>query len=87
MEIEWDAEKDAANRAKHGVGLAEAARLDWATAVEIGDTRRDYGEVRRCAYLYRGARLFVCVYTRRDGRKRIISPRKANKREERRHGR
>lgn len=87
MDFEWDEAKDAANRAKHGIGFDLATRLDWHLAVEIRDARIDYGEVRRIAYLYSGDRLFVCVYTQRGTVRRIISLRKANKREEHRYGR
>jgi uncharacterized DUF497 family protein len=45
------------------------------------DTRRDYGEPRVIAYgLIRG-RINVCVYTLRGDIYRIISLRKANRRE------
>lgn len=86
MEFEWDAEKDATNRAKHGLGLDQAARLDWARAKRVLDTRLDYGEPRIKAFAYLEARLHVCVFTLREGRYRIISLRKANRREERSYG-
>lgn len=81
MEFEWDDDKDAANRAKHGIGLAKAAHLDWDTAQEELDTRKNYGEPRSIAYAYLGNRLYVCVYTLRGRARRIISLRKANRRE------
>ena len=40
MRIEWDEAKDAENRAKHGIGLADAARLDWEKAFRFPDHRR-----------------------------------------------
>ena len=86
MKFEWDDAKDAANRAKHGVGLAEAERLDWGTAQEEIDTRHDYGELRSIAYVYLGTRLYICVYTLRGRARRIISLRKANRREGRTYG-
>lgn len=86
MEFEWDDAKDAANRAKHGISLADAVNLDWpAIAMEI-DARHSYGEVRYSAYAVMQERLFVCIMTFRDNKIRIISLRKANTREERRHG-
>lgn len=46
---------------------------------------RDYdGEIRRIAYGVIAGRLFVCVYTLRGDVHRIISVRKANRREQRR---
>jgi uncharacterized DUF497 family protein len=86
MELEWDEAKDAENRRKHGLSLAAAARLDWEASPVEPDLRRDYGEPRwRVAGLLDG-RLHVCVFTLRKGRRRIISLRKANLRERRKHG-
>jgi len=84
MDIEYDPAKDAANREKHGVSLV-LGRIVLANSVgEEADERDDYGELRRIAYgLIRG-RLFVCVYTLRGDTCRIISVRKANRREQRR---
>lgn len=86
MEFEWDEAKDSTNRAKHGVGLAEAAQMDWGAANPVLDTRQDYGEPRFRLIAPIGKRFFVCVYTLRKGRIRIISLRKANSRERRDHG-
>jgi uncharacterized protein len=87
MEIVLDAEKDAQNRAKHGLALGDAVLLEWEGRVDVPDSRLEYGEERRVAYAYIGDRLHVCVYTMRDGGMRIISLRKANKRETRNYGR
>jgi uncharacterized protein len=85
MKLEWDATKDAANRAKHGVSLADAARLDWASGeLEVDD--RDYGEMRLIYYGPIDGRMMVCVHVLRGGVRRIISLRKANKRERLAHG-
>jgi uncharacterized protein len=79
--MEWDEEKDAVNRAKHGVGLGEAVLLEWDERKEYVDNRSDYGEERYIAHARIGDRLHVCVYVVRDGSRRIISLRKANRRE------
>lgn len=86
MEFEWDDAKDRANRAKHGLSLAEAARLDWQVGVDVADLRHDYGEVRLTRYARLDGRLHVCVFTVRNPRLRIISLRKANRREIRQYG-
>lgn len=86
MEFEWDEAKDAANRAKHGVGLGDAARMEWKTAQEEPDLRFDYRERRTIATGLIEGGLFVCVFTLRNGRKRIIFLRKANSRERRDYG-
>jgi len=91
MQIEFDPDKDAANRDKHGVSLGEAERLDWDTAAIWPDERFDYGEARMRGLGYVGARLHYVAFVDREsarGRngesqtiRRIISLRKANKRE------
>lgn len=86
-EIEFDAEKDADNRAKHGLSLAEAADLDWAGMVSFVDLRRDYGETRIQGYAELGGRLHMVAFTERSGARRVISLRKANSREVRRYAR
>jgi uncharacterized DUF497 family protein len=85
MELEWDEPKDAENRRKHGVSLAAAARLDWKRGLPGRDERRAYGEERRWIIAPLEGRLHVCVYTLRARRLRIISLRKANPRERRKH--
>ena len=79
--MEFDSRKDAANLAKHGVSLAEAARLDWDTLWAIDDRRRLYGEHRMIGYALLADRLFCVVFTDRGSTRRIISLRKANNRE------
>ena len=86
MEWTFDPAKDAVNREKHGVSLALAEVLFHGPHVSIADDRFDYGETRRVAFGFISNRLFVCVYTDRDGERRIISLRKANSREARRYG-
>ncbi len=85
MEIEFDADKDAANQAKHGVTLALAAELEWETALSWPDQRRDYGEARRCALVILGQRLYLVAYVQRGRKRRVISLRKANAREVKRY--
>lgn len=81
MNFEWDGKKCAANIAKHGVDFTEAEKFDWATAIETQDTRFDYDEVRWVALGYIRKRLHVLIYTKRLGKIRLISLRRANNRE------
>ena len=81
MHIVFDPEKDATNLSKHGVSLAAAARLDWDAALAWIDDRADYGEPRIVALAPIGERLFFVVFVDRDGARRIISLRRANRRE------
>lgn len=81
MEFEWDKGKDAVNRAKHGLALADAARLDWVRGRTVPDLRADYGEARFVLFARMDGRLHVCIFAKRGERTRIISLRKANSRE------
>ncbi|HSO43164.1 MAG TPA: BrnT family toxin [Rhodospirillales bacterium] len=89
MNVEFDAEKDEANRRKHGLSLALAAAMDFDETVVIPDERRDYGEARFRAFGPIHGRLHVLAFTMRGGTLRAVSLRKANPRErrlyERRH--
>ncbi len=74
---EWDEKKRGANLTKHGVDFVLAARIFNGPTLEGSDDRRNYGEERIGAYgVVEGFVLFV-VYTRRKGKRRIISARKA----------
>ena len=89
MNVTFDPAKDAANLAKHGVSLTEAAGFEWGTAVVWPDTRRDYGEARMVALGYIGLRIMVLVFVdcppEEPTERRIISLRKANAREVKRY--
>ena len=85
MKIDYDDTKDAVNTQKHGVSLSEAGSVEWGTAVIWPDTRKNYGENRMVAMAYIGARIYSVVFVDRDNVRRIISLRKANKREVRRY--
>jgi len=78
MKIDFDPDKDDANRSKHDLSLADAASLDWETLLEKRDTRRDYGEERMIGYALMGERLCCVVYADRDDVRRVISLRKTN---------
>lgn len=85
MEIEFDSRKDEANRAKHECSLADAARLDWDAAVVIQDDRQNYGEERYIITAPIQGRLYVVAITPRAEKMRIISLRRANRRETKRY--
>ncbi len=89
MNVTFDPAKDAANVAKHGVSLTEAAGFEWGSAVVWPDTRRDYGEARMVALGYIGLRIMALVFVDRPPEqpteRRIISLRKANSQEVKRY--
>jgi uncharacterized DUF497 family protein len=81
VRIVFDPEKDATNLSKHGVSLAAAAELDWDAALAWIDDRADYGEQRIIALAPMGDRLFFVVFVDRVEARRVISLRRANRRE------
>jgi uncharacterized DUF497 family protein len=81
MKYEWDENKRAANLAKHGVDFIDAEHFDWSLAIEAIDDRFNYGEDRWVALGSIGNRLHVLAYAVRGENIRLISLRKANKRE------
>ena len=83
---EWDEGKRLDNLAKHAVDFVDAIEFEWDTALVVEDSRRIYGEPRYIAYGMIEIRLMVLVFTPRGEAVRIISFRKANKREEMRYG-
>ena len=85
MRVEFDSDKDWANRRKHGISLEAAAEMNFLTAQIIPDDRRDYGEARFRATGWISGRLHMLVFTMRGDVLRAISLRKANDRERRRH--
>jgi hypothetical protein len=85
VDISFDPAKNAHNIAVHGISLARAMDFEWHDAIIIHDIRRDYGELRFLALGRIESRLHVLVYTPREERVHVISLRKANKREVRRH--
>lgn len=85
MNYEFDQAKDENNLDKHGLSLAEAEFFEWETAVVREDTRKQYAEQRFEATGYIGDRLHVMIFCFRSVSVRVISLRKANKREENRY--
>lgn len=83
MNYEWDENKRAANRVKHGLDFLRAVQvLEDADRVVVRDDRRAYGEARFIAYGRLDGRVCVLVYVqRRPDVVRLISFRKANRRE------
>ncbi len=83
MPIEFDAEKDRANIAKHGISLTRAADLD--ILAFIADERSDYGETRYRAWGLIDGQAYCLAFTDRAGAVRAISLRRAHKKEMDRH--
>ena len=86
MEITFDPAKDAKNIRERGLPFSRAVEIDFTTALLIEDTRSEYGETRYVALCYLDRRLHVLCFTETERGIRVISFRKANAREARRHG-
>jgi uncharacterized DUF497 family protein len=81
MRIGFDPAKDAANREKHGVSLALAAELEWEAALIWIDDRFEYHETRMVALAPQGRTLYYVAFVDRGNTRRVISLRRANRRE------
>ncbi len=81
MRFEFDPDKDAVNQAKHGVSLAVAVELDWDAALVWVDDRFEYGESRMIALAPETAVLYYVAFVDRGMLRRVISLRRANRRE------
>jgi uncharacterized protein len=77
LQIEFDPAKDARNLQMRGISLAEAVRL----LQGFVDDRRDYGEPRIVSIGEIAGVEFICVYVRRGETYRVISLRRASRKE------
>lgn len=85
MLFEYDEAKSARNERERGIGFARVSEMDLAASVARDDHRRDYGETRTRLVGPIDGRLHVAIITHREDRLRVISLRRANRREERRY--
>jgi uncharacterized DUF497 family protein len=85
VQFEWDKAKSWANLQKHGIGFEEAATVfDDAEALLIDDPDHSFEEARFIilGFSYQRRLLVVChCYRQPDERIRLISARKATRRE------
>ena len=86
MKIAFDPAKDAINREKHGLSLAEAAEFDFEGAVVLVDERLDYGETRYRAFARIGDEGYCLAFALSRETVRAISYRRAHDKELRRYG-
>jgi uncharacterized DUF497 family protein len=81
MKIEFDPDKNEKNIAGRGLSFERVAEFDFSTAVMEQDMRKPYPEVRYVATGWRDQRLHVLCFTPIHDGIRVISFRKANRRE------
>lgn len=82
LTYEWDEAKNRSNRAKHGLDFADAELVLNGPCVTFVDDRFDYGEPRFVALGSLAGRPVAIAYAVRGEAVRIISMRKANRREQ-----
>ena len=87
MELEFDDEKRDLTFAKRGLDFARANEVFDGTEYTWIDDREDYGEVRFNTFGILDRRLISLSWTIRGDKRRIISMRKANEREQARYRR
>jgi hypothetical protein len=81
LRIDFDPNKDRLNLVKHGLSLALAVDLDWEDALVWMDDRQNYGETRMIALAPKTGILYFVAFVDRDRVRRVISLRRANRRE------
>jgi uncharacterized DUF497 family protein len=81
VRIEFDLAKDISNQSKHGLSLTLAGELDWEAALVWIDERFEYGETRMIALAPKTEILYCVAFVDRGSVRRIISLRRANRRE------
>ena len=82
MLFEWDDAKNRSNFAKHGLDFADAELVFAGPCVTFVDDRFNYGEERLVSLGLLAGRLVVIAHAPRGEATRIISMRKANRREQ-----
>ncbi len=84
--FEWDEQKAELNQLKHSVSFPFATRaFDDKNRVTVIDNRYDYQETRYITLAKIVNRVYVVAFTLRSSNIRLISARKANKKEVKRY--
>jgi uncharacterized DUF497 family protein len=81
VEFEWDDAKSDQNWRRRGFGFDYAAYVFDGPTIEAADERHAYGELRIRAIGQVDQNILVVVYTDREQTRRIISARRANRKE------
>ena len=81
----FDANKSDRNRLIRGIDFASVVDFEWDSALISQDLRQDYAEHRFQALGFIGKHLHMLVFTPRESVIHVISLRRANQRERKRH--
>ena len=82
MIYEWDDAKNRSNFVKHGLDFVDAEQVLTGPCVTFVDSRFDYGEERLITLGLLAGRVVIVAHAPRGDTTRIISMRKANRREQ-----
>ena len=87
MEFEYNPEKSQSNKTKHGLDFEEAKQI-WEDIdrLEVAVSRSVKGEERNLMIGRISDKIWTAVFTRRGGAIRLISVRRAHKKEEKNYG-
>jgi uncharacterized DUF497 family protein len=85
MNVEFDPAKNEKNIRERGLSFERVIDFDFGTAKLDEDVRRDYGERRYIALGLLDGRVHMLVYCETEYGLRVISFRRANKREVKRY--
>jgi uncharacterized protein len=80
--FEWDEAKNRSNLVKHGLDFGDAEKVFAGPSITFVDDRFDYGEERLITLSVLAGRVVVIAHAPRSEDTRIISMRKANRREQ-----
>ena len=83
QQYEWDEAKRASNLARHGLDFEAIEHFHWETAKIKPSDRK--GETRYLALGLIGSKVHAVVYTIRQDRRRLISMRRAKRKEVEEH--
>jgi len=85
MTISYDPNKNQSNIEQRGLNFDRVSDLEWDNAWVYEDQRNEYDEVRYIAYSMLDERLHFVCFTETGNGIRVISFRKANRREVKRY--
>lgn len=80
--LSFDPKKRAKALAERGLDFKDVVDVFEGVHFTLEDTRKDYGERRYISVGYLKSRMVVTVWTPRNGKRHVISLRKANRREQ-----
>ncbi|ADE56071.1 BrnT family toxin [Coraliomargarita akajimensis] len=76
MDCEFDPQKSAINKEKHGIDFIEAQQL-WQDITALEVPARSETEERYALIAFYNCKIWTVIFTRREGKIRIISCRRA----------